>query len=76
MTNMFNNFAPYRVALAPGSHPDFTVTPAGGTMNRRDSEPVHVLVRYNPQTYGEAKLAALIFETEDFKKVWNFIGST
>ena len=117
MKNQFNTFAPYRVGFAPGSHRDFTVTPTAGTMNRRDSEPVNVLVRlllvystnrpkasthpiisdqqrarrqaalrvririptrqvrYNPKEYGEAKLAALIFETEDFKTVWNFIGS-
>ena len=43
--NQFNTFEPYRVGFAPGSHRDFTVTPTAGTMNRRDSEPVNVLVR-------------------------------
>ena len=71
-----NTFAPYRVAFAPGSHEDFSVSPTAGTMNRRASDPVNLVVRYMPKTYGEAKLAALIFETEDFKTVWNFIGST
>ena len=45
MKNKFNTFAPYRVAFARGSHRDFTVTPTAGTMNRRDSEPVNVVVR-------------------------------
>lgn len=74
--NMANTFAPYRCFFAPGSHPAFTVTPNAGTMNRRSGEPVQVLVRFTPQEIASGMVANLVFETEDFKKVWTFIGST
>ncbi len=75
--NSFNTFAPFRCAFTEGSDPSFTVTPPFGTMNRREGEPIPVVVRYTPkEATTDAKEATLIFETEDFKAVYKFIGST
>jgi len=74
--NMYNTFAPFRVLFTTDSSPDFTVTPTCGTMNRRSGDPIHLVVRFTPKNYGEASTACLVLETEDFKKIWKFIGST
>jgi hypothetical protein len=74
--NMANTFAPYRCYFAPGSHGAFTVTPNAGTMNRRSGEDIQVSVRFTPQEISSGMVANLVFETEDFKKVWTFIGGT
>ena len=74
--NDYNTFAPYRCALLPGSSPAYTVTPNHGTMNRRSGEPVNVVVRYTPQETGTLAEALLVFETEDMKKIYKFVGST
>ena len=72
----FNTFAPYRVAFAPGASSEWSVSPTSGSMNRRDGAPIAVTVRFNPNEYGEARAATLVFETEDMKKVYSLIGST
>lgn len=74
--NDYNTFAPYRCAFYPGSHSAFTCSPNHGSMNRRSGEPVSVTVRYTPQSPGEVMEATLVFETEDMKKIYKFIGST
>jgi len=74
--NDYNTFAPFRCALLPSSSPSFSVTPPHGTMNRRSGEPVSVVVRYTPTSSGEVQEATLVFETEDMKKIYKFIGST
>lgn len=76
VVNMFNTFAPYRVAFAPGASSEWSVSPTSGSMNRRDGAPIAVTVRFNPNEYGEARAATLVFETEDMKKVYSLIGST
>jgi hypothetical protein len=45
-------------------------------MNRRSGEPVEVVVRYTPDAPGVQTVATVVFETEDMKKVYRFIGST
>ena len=74
--NDYNTFAPFRCAFLPGSSAAYSVTPDAGTMNRRSGEPVNVVVRYTPQESGTIQEAILIFETEDMKKAYHFIGST
>jgi len=74
--NDYNTFAPYRCNFAFGSSPAFSVTPNHGTMNRRSGEPVEVIVRYTPDAGGNTYAATLVFETEDMKKVYQFVGST
>jgi len=76
VTNDVNTFAPFRCGLLPGAHASFTVTPNFGTMNRRSGEPTGVVVRYTPIATGDIAEATLVFETEDMKKVYKFIGST
>jgi len=76
VSNLYNTFAPFRCALLPtASSAAFTVTPNHGTMNRRSGEPTEVVVRFTPQETGSHE-AFVVFETEDFKKVYFFIGST
>jgi len=74
--NAVNTFAPYRCDFLPGSSRAFQATPNHGTMNRRDGEPVDLVVRYTPQATCEVHEGTLVFETEDFKNVYKFIGST
>ena len=74
--NDYNTFAPYQCKFAPGSHPDFSHDPAEGSMNRRSGEPTEITVRFSPKDNGAERVAALVFETEDMKKVYMFIGKT
>lgn len=74
--NMFNTFAPYQCDFTPSSPACFSVSPNEGSMNRRSGDPIVVTVRYSPQEYGPPLTGTLVFETEDFKKVYKFIGST
>jgi len=76
MRNDYNTFAPFRCAFLPGSSPTFSVSPNHGTMNRRSGDPVGVVVRYTPVETGTLQEATLVFETEDMKKIYKFIGST
>jgi hypothetical protein len=73
--NLANVFAPFTCGFAPGSGPAFTVSPEAGTMNRASGDPIEVIVRYAPREMGISE-ATLVFQTEDFKKAWKFIGST
>lgn len=74
--NDYNTFAPFQCDFIAGSSPAFTVTPNAGSMNRRSGEPINVVVRYSPTNVGEVSEAMLVFETEDMRKVYHFIGST
>lgn len=74
--NDLNTFAPFQCGFAPGGSTAYSVTPDAGTMNRRSGEPVEVVVRYKPMETGNTHEAELIFETEDMRKVFKFIGST
>jgi hypothetical protein len=74
--NDLNTFAPFRCELVYPSHPTFTVSPNHGTMNRRSGEPTEVVVRYTPDAPGVTTEATVVFETEDMKKVYRFIGTT
>merc|ERR1719201_2631812 len=73
--NLANVFAPFTCGFAPGASPAFTVSPEAGTMNRASGDPIEVIVRYAPREMGITE-ATLVFQTEDFKKAWKFIGST
>jgi hypothetical protein len=74
--NDCNTFAPFRCELVYPSSPTFTVLPNHGTMNRRSGEPTEVVVRYTPDAPGVTSEATVVFETEDMRKVYRFIGST
>ena len=74
--NETNAFAPFKCELVYPSHATFSVTPNHGTMNRRSGDPTGVVVRFTPEETGSMAEATLIFETEDMKKVYKFIGST
>jgi hypothetical protein len=74
--NDLNTFAPFKCELVYPSHPTFTVTPNHGTMNRRSGEPTEIVVRYTPDAPGVTTEATIVFETEDMKKVYKFLGAT
>ena len=74
--NDYNTFAPFRCAFLPGSSNAFSVDPGHGSMNRRSGEPTEVVVRYTPQETGSVAEAMLVFETEDMKRIYSFVGST
>jgi len=77
VANLMNTFAPYRCFFTPDSAFEFTVSPNAGTMNRRSGNPIEVMIRFRPQgMLAKPKEATLVFETEDFKQVWKFVGST
>ena len=76
VVNDYNTFAPYRCGFVAGSSGAFTVSPAHGSMNRRSGAPVEVTVRFSPEATGSVNEATLVFETEDMKKIYKFIGST
>jgi len=73
--NIMNTFAPFQCGFVTGSASCFSVTPNSGTMNRRGS-PIEVVVRYTPEATGNINEGFLVFETEDMKRVYKFIGST
>jgi hypothetical protein len=74
--NQFNTFAPYQCKFTADSPIEFSASPNEGSMNRRTGDPIEVTVRFNPKSYGEPVVGKLVFETEDFKNVYKFIGST
>ena len=74
--NDVNTFAPYRCGFISGSASSFSCDPTHGTMNRRSGEPIHCVVRYTPMETGTIQEATFVFETEDMKKVYKFVGST
>jgi hypothetical protein len=74
--NETNAFAPYRCELVYPSHATFEVSPNHGTMNRRSGEPTEVVVRYKPDAPGVTTEATVVFETEDMKRVYRFVGHT
>jgi hypothetical protein len=74
--NDVNTFAPFRCDFTPDSSMAFSVTPNYGTMNRRSGDPTPVVVRYTPMESGTIAEATIVFETEDMKKIYKFIGST
>lgn len=74
--NETNAFAPFKCELVYPSHATFSVTPNHGTMNRRSGEPTEIVVRYTPDAPGVVTEATVVFETEDMKKVYRFVGST
>ena len=74
--NDLNTFAPFQCNFVGGSSDAFSVSPNEGTMNRRSGDPIPVVVRYTPRETGNLAEATLVFETEDMKKVYKFIGST
>jgi len=76
MRNDYNTFAPFRCAFLPSSSSAFSVTPSHGTMNRRSGEPTAVVVRFQPMDTGSVHEATLVFETEDMKNIYTFLGST
>jgi len=78
VANLMNTFAPYRCFFTPDSDREFTVSPNAGTMNRRSGDPINLMIRFRPQEQmlARPKMATLVFETEDFKQVWNLVGST
>jgi hypothetical protein len=73
--NDYNTFAPFRCGFVGDSGP-FSVDPGHGSMNRRSGEPVEVVVRFKPMESGVVSEAILVFETEDMRKLYKFIGST
>jgi hypothetical protein len=77
--NVNNVYAPYRCYFTPDSDESFTVSPNAGTMNRQNGDPIDVLIRYEPTKQAstdEPIKGTLVFETEDFKSVWEISGST
>lgn len=74
--NEVNTFAPYRCGFAATNSEAYSVSPTHGTMNRRSGEPIEVVVRYTPREVGIVHEAYLVFETEDFKHVYKFVGGT
>lgn len=73
---MFNTYAPYQCGFTADSPPEFSVSPTEGSMNRRSGDPIEVTVRFQPKASTEGLVGTLVFETEDFKKIYKFIGST
>jgi len=74
--NPYITFLPYRCVFTGDSHPAFTVEPASGTMERRTGKPVQVLVRFKPTEMVGGATATLVFETEEFRNIYRFVGST
>mmetsp|Transcript_4457 Transcript_4457/g.8143 ORF Transcript_4457/g.8143 Transcript_4457/m.8143 type:complete len:344 (+) Transcript_4457:292-1323(+) len=73
--NPFCRFLQYRAVFTADSSPFFRVTPENGTMNRNDGKPETLTVRFTPGSLGQVS-ATLVVETDDFKKVYKFIGAT
>lgn len=76
--NIRNAFSDYAARLTPDSYGAFEISPRFGKMNRKSGgEPVELVIKYRP---GEPAVnpheATLVFETEDFKRVWKLTGRT
>ncbi|KAJ1634916.1 hypothetical protein T492DRAFT_969964 [Pavlovales sp. CCMP2436] len=70
-------FAPFHVSMTADSPKSMSVTPTTGVMEKRFSEKaVELIVRFTPDAYGIPVIGTLIFETEDFRKVFKIVGKT
>eukprot|EP00179_Madagascaria_erythrocladioides_P007208 CAMPEP_0198313584 /NCGR_PEP_ID=MMETSP1450-20131203/4554_1 /TAXON_ID=753684 ORGANISM="Madagascaria erythrocladiodes, Strain CCMP3234" /NCGR_SAMPLE_ID=MMETSP1450 /ASSEMBLY_ACC=CAM_ASM_001115 /LENGTH=342 /DNA_ID=CAMNT_0044016593 /DNA_START=143 /DNA_END=1171 /DNA_ORIENTATION=- len=76
VTNPYISYAPFRCVFTEDSHPAFVARPDRGTMERRGGAPVEIVVRFTPRELMQPSTATLIFETEDFKNIYKFVGST
>eukprot|EP00188_Purpureofilum_apyrenoidigerum_P000214 Plantae.Rhodophyta-Purpureofilum_apyrenoidigerum.ctg10856.p1 GENE.Plantae.Rhodophyta-Purpureofilum_apyrenoidigerum.ctg10856~~Plantae.Rhodophyta-Purpureofilum_apyrenoidigerum.ctg10856.p1 ORF type:complete len:343 (-),score=53.23 Plantae.Rhodophyta-Purpureofilum_apyrenoidigerum.ctg10856:139-1167(-) len=74
--NLYFRFMPFRVGFTSDSHPFFSVEPTSGTMERSSGNPTDLIVRFSPKSLEGDCRATLIFETEEFKFVYKFIGHT
>lgn len=74
--NLYIRFMPFRCTFTDDSDPSFSVEPTSGTMERSTGPPVKVVVRYTPTGNKGNVTGTLVFETEEFKFVYKFIGST
>mmetsp|Transcript_5032 Transcript_5032/g.16867 ORF Transcript_5032/g.16867 Transcript_5032/m.16867 type:complete len:91 (+) Transcript_5032:900-1172(+) len=75
--NELSAFSPFRCEFTPDSPREMTVAPQVGVMEKRYSgHPTEVTVRFTPSAYGIPIIGKLVFETEDFKKVYEIVGKT
>lgn len=75
--NEISAFSPFRCSFTTDSPKTMTHTPSEGVMEKRTSgDPIEVVVRFNPDAYGVPVVGHLVFETEDFKKVFKIVGMT
>lgn len=75
--NELSAFAPYRCGFVQPAPKGMTLTPSDGVMEKRESgNPVEMVVRFVPEAYSEPLVGTIVFETEDFKKVYKIIGKT
>mmetsp|Transcript_22104 Transcript_22104/g.51404 ORF Transcript_22104/g.51404 Transcript_22104/m.51404 type:complete len:105 (+) Transcript_22104:955-1269(+) len=75
--NEISAFAPFHVSMTADSPKSMSVTPTTGVMEKRFSEKaVELIVRFTPDAYGIPVIGTLIFETEDFRKVFKIVGKT
>lgn len=75
--NEISAFSPFRCEFLPDTPAEFTVEPARGVMEKRDSlKPTVITVRFTPREYGHARVGWLVFETEDFRKLYKIVGMT
>jgi hypothetical protein len=75
--NELSAFSPYRCAFTADSPQSMRHTPSSGVMEKRESgKTVDIIVRFTPDSYGIPVIGHLVFETEDFKKVYKIVGKT
>lgn len=73
LKNPFMGYAEYRASFTADSSPDFSVTPAEGSLSKT---PVEFIVRFRPSAPIVNAQGFLVIETEDFKKTWRVLGTT
>ena len=76
IVNPFCTYSPFRCVFTSDSSPSFQCEPEEGTMDRSDGDPTEILVRFRPSEPTDGITATLVFETDDFKYIYKFVGST
>ncbi|KAG8458907.1 hypothetical protein KFE25_004241 [Diacronema lutheri] len=75
--NELSAFSPFRCGFTADSPSTMTLSPSEGVMEKRETgHPVTVLVRFTPEAYGNPLIGTIVFETEDFRKVYKVVGKT
>lgn len=75
--NEISAFSPFRCGFTSDSPKSMKMTPSEGVMEKRESgHTVDMVIRFTPEAYGVPLVGTIVFETEDFKRVYKIVGKT
>ncbi|CAN0184936.1 unnamed protein product [Phaeothamnion confervicola] len=69
-------FEPFHTIWLGEDTAGFSVSPAEGTLNRRNGEPIELTVSYKGSGPADNRIATLVVETEEDKFLYTIEGRT